>query len=126
MNQKDRAAMQVALGALESNNTMEKLMAANVLREQLAQPEPKVIRTKPEHWPVGKVRVFKANWIDWSIDYLENDTFLYIAPPKREWVGLTDEEVQTIWKDATGWGDPSHDDEDLVRAIEVKLKEKNT
>lgn len=53
-------------------------------------------------------------------------TPLYTHPPRREWVGLTDEEVQTIWKDATGWGDPSHDDEDLVRAIEAKLKEKNT
>jgi len=46
--------------------------------------------------------------------------------PKREWVGLTDDEVQTIWKDVMRWGDPSHDDEDLVRAIEAKLKEKNT
>lgn len=53
-------------------------------------------------------------------------TPLYTHPPRREWVGLTDEEVQTIWKDATGCGDPSHDDEDLVRAIEAKLKEKNT
>lgn len=44
---------------------------------------------------------------------------------KREWVGLTDEEVKFIWKDVIGWGDPSHDDEDLVRAIEAKLKEKN-
>jgi hypothetical protein len=35
----DRAAMRVALGALESNNTMEKLMAAKVLRERLAQPK---------------------------------------------------------------------------------------
>ena len=44
----------------------------------------------------------------------------------REWVGLTDEEVQTIWREVIGWGDPSHDDEDLVRAIEAKLKEKNS
>lgn len=44
----------------------------------------------------------------------------------RPWVGLTDEEVQAIWKDVIGWGDPSHDDEDLVRAIETKLKERNT
>ena len=45
---------------------------------------------------------------------------------QRPWVGLTNEEVQTIWREVIGWGDPSHDDEDLVRAIEAKLKERNT
>ena len=45
---------------------------------------------------------------------------------KREWVGLTDEERNNLWRDVIGWGDPSHDDEDLMKAIEAKLKEKNT
>jgi len=44
---------------------------------------------------------------------------------KREWVGLTDEERNNLWRDVIGWGDPSHDDEDLMKAIEAKLKEKN-
>jgi hypothetical protein len=39
-------------------------------------------------------------------------------PPKREWVGLTDEEVKYIadseWEEA------------FVRLVEAKLKEKNT
>ena len=51
---------------------------------------------------------------------------LYTAPPKREWVGLTDEERNSLWRDFVGWGDPSHDDEDLMKAIEAKLQEKNT
>jgi hypothetical protein len=51
---------------------------------------------------------------------------LYTAPPKKEWVGLTDEERNSLWRDAIGWGDPSHDDEDLMKVIEAKLKEKNT
>lgn len=42
---------------------------------------------------------------------------LYTAPPKREWVGLTDEEIEHIadseWEEA------------FVRMIEAKLKEKN-
>ena len=42
------------------------------------------------------------------------------------WVGLTDEERNNLWRDVIGWGDPSHDDEDLMKAIEAKLKEKNT
>ena len=45
---------------------------------------------------------------------------------KREWVGLTDEERNNLWRNIIGWGDPSHDDEDLMKAIEAKLKEKNT
>jgi hypothetical protein len=39
---------------------------------------------------------------------------LYTAPPKREWVGLTGDEVYECWK--TG---------DVVAAVEAKLKEKN-
>ena len=44
----------------------------------------------------------------------------------RPWVGLTDEERNKLWREVVGWGDPSHDDEDLMKAIEAKLKEKNT
>jgi hypothetical protein len=51
---------------------------------------------------------------------------LYTHPPKREWVGLTDKERNKLWRDVVGWGDPSHDDEDLMKVLEAKLKEKNT
>ena len=44
----------------------------------------------------------------------------------RPWVGLTDKERNQLWRDAIKWGDPSHDDVDLMKAIEAKLKEKNT
>jgi hypothetical protein len=51
----------------------------------------------------------------------------YATPPKREWVGLTDEEGAEIWGDA-------HDldwkrtvtPKEIVKRIEAKLKEKNT
>ena len=48
---------------------------------------------------------------------------LYTALPKREWVGLTDEEIDYIWGISPG------DYEDkfaFPRAIEAKLREKNT
>jgi hypothetical protein len=48
---------------------------------------------------------------------------LYTAPPKREWVGLTDEEIQAERHklDTTaGW---TYDH--FARAIEAKLKDKN-
>ena len=46
--------------------------------------------------------------------------------PKKQWVGLTDEDRNNLWRNIIGWGDPSHDDEDLMKAIEAKLQEKNT
>jgi hypothetical protein len=44
---------------------------------------------------------------------------------KKPWVGLTDKERKDIWREAIGWGDPSHDDIGLMIAIEALLKEKN-
>jgi nitroreductase len=44
---------------------------------------------------------------------------------ERPWVGLTFEERNGIWRKEIGWGDPSHNDEDLMKAIEAKLKDKN-
>ena len=53
---------------------------------------------------------------------------LYTAPPKREWVGLTDEEIdKTEWEPS--YGNPMTLAEGLqlfARTIEAKLKEKNT
>ena len=41
--------------------------------------------------------------------------------PKQEWVGLTDEEVHDIV-----WSLPYEPSQEHIRAIEAKLKEKNT
>ena len=47
------------------------------------------------------------------------DKLLYTAPPKREWVGLTYEEIDT-------WNIVGYESlREFVRAIEAKLKEKN-
>ncbi len=43
----------------------------------------------------------------------------YPYPPQREWVGLTDEEVLEIWLAARNF-------KEYHRAIEAKLKERNT
>jgi hypothetical protein len=44
---------------------------------------------------------------------------LYITPPKKEWVGLTDAEIEDMLKG-------SKNAYDAVERIEAKLKEKNT
>ena len=53
--------------------------------------------------------------------HFEDMTPLYTHPQlKREWVGLTDEEVIGLMKQF-----PDHLTRDVARAIEAKLKEKN-
>ena len=45
---------------------------------------------------------------------------LYTAPPRREWVGLTDEEIDK-------WNIVGHESlREFVRSLEAKLREKNT
>jgi hypothetical protein len=57
---------------------------------------------------------------------------LYTTPPQRTWVGLTDKEIEAIWKVAmfTDYGIGAElSNQPFVhyaRAIEAKLKEKNT
>jgi hypothetical protein len=44
-------------------------------------------------------------------------------PAQRQWVGLTDEEIQVVLDDPQKYYDTMND---FARAIEAKLKEKNT
>ena len=44
---------------------------------------------------------------------------------KKEWIGLTDKERNDLWREIMGWGDPSHDEEDLMKAIEDAVRRKN-
>lgn len=66
---------------------------------------------------------------------LDRDSLVYIAQPQRTWVGLTDEDFQPMVQKAMAYYGykPEHSTLTsgagfyaLVRAIEVKLKEKNT
>ena len=82
-----------------------------------------------EQEPVGYINGMHGGYmvftpINPSAVYL-NGTALYTAPPKREWVGLTDEEIndwffQRLKQAGAGWAL-----DDVVRAVEAKLKEKN-
>ena len=58
---------------------------------------------------------------DWQAELIAEH-----CPPKREWQGLSDEEKELI-VNISCKRDSSHDDaERVARAIEAKLKEKNT
>ena len=45
-----------------------------------------------------------------------------LAESKREWVGLTDEEIENLWEMAQAWNAPKH----FYILISAKLKEKNS
>jgi hypothetical protein len=52
---------------------------------------------------------------------LVDDVIAALAQPQRTWAGLTDEERQEIW-----WSCEQQTPTTFVKAIEAKLKEKNT
>jgi hypothetical protein len=144
-----RKAAEDALGFLDwylscnppFKNGMSAYKKAEALRQALAQPEQKPVDTvntsqkrvdetaKREHEPVG--------WADrFEFDKKGHDFWcnrqkpakggipLYTAPPKREWVGLTDDEIMDVSEMRTGcekyqWV------ERIIRNSEAKLKEKN-
>lgn len=108
--------------------------AINVIKQTkqaLAQPEhhPKAdIATLPE--PVAEIDVKQTPsggyvgtvcWLDLPVGYWT----LYTSPPKREWQGLTDEEVFDIWLNEMLAPDKVFYQK-LCRSVEAKLKQKNT
>ena len=60
--------------------------------------------------------------LEWSKpkDCLSADP-LYTTPPQREFVGLTDEEIEIIYAECNVW-----DKFEYERMLETRLKEKNT
>ena len=105
--------------------------AITAIKEALAQPEQKSVAMADYMALTEKYVALKAaqpNFCPRCGKRLgTNDWDIHTCtPPQRTWVGLTDEERNKLWREVVGWGDPSHDDEDLMKAIEAKLKEKNT
>jgi hypothetical protein len=75
--------------------------------------------TSPQPHCVTSMKYLSIADTDAGVKYIP----VYTAPPKREWVGLTDEEIDYIWGISPG------DYEDkcaFPRAIEAKLRERNT
>lgn len=97
---------------------------------------------QPEQDPVGQLQeeTFGRGQVMWFKKPLDG-AFLYTAPPQRQWVGLTDDEIEAALPSGiydclldpydcdVGDGDDTRSmKKDLLRcarAIEAKLKEKN-
>ena len=122
-----REAMKQALEALESDPISH---AGLVSRKQAITALRQALETEQE--PVAWMYVNEDGECE-QIEYgpVFDDpgvTPLYTSPPKREWVGLTDEEIYDCEEEA---GVPQYEisSADLyafAQAIEAKLKEKNT
>ena len=83
--------------------------------------------TDPDKWVLRKPRLdqgpdYERGFIDGMMYQTQTSVYRAVdAMSKREWVGLTDEEVNDIV-----WSLPYEPSQEHIRAIEAKLKEKNT
>jgi hypothetical protein len=91
------------------------------LRDALAQQE-----QEPVAWAswreLARIKDFDANI--YANGYFDNAVPLYTHPPRREWQGLTEEDMEDL---LPLYSDPNTDAEmlEFASAVEAKLKEKN-
>jgi hypothetical protein len=91
--------------------------AITVLRQAIEQAE----KQEPVAWMEMVVANLVRNGINKHMAReLAHHFYTYTAPPKREWVGLSEEERRLF----ASWLDYKTDDE-VFNAIEAKLKERN-
>ena len=136
-----RKAAEMALNAMLDIPMAERpkaqVQAIQALRQALAQPEcvdavnmsqERVDETaKREHEPYGYVWTSLRDGMEVRFSRMPPNKFynpqdikpVYTAPPKREWVGLT--EYQRL-----KFANRFHISEVAIEAIEAKLKEKNS
>jgi hypothetical protein len=118
-------ALKMALDYLERHAIIDGIPARNAIREVLAQElfGNSEQLAQPEQEPVGRFAQF-TDGIWREVTDGSAGQYLYTSPPKREWVGLTDEDLKLLsadWRIVYGaWMD------DFAKDIEAKLKEKNT
>jgi len=105
-----REEAQKVLDVIERNIVgVPRYRATELLRARLSAPEP-----EPVAWMHS---LTGGGWQVVPEKLYPTDQPLYTAPPQREWQGLTDEELLACY---------SNRGNVFYRAIEAKLKEKNT
>jgi hypothetical protein len=98
---------------------LEHCYGHHAVNDDMIEQTAKVIQAALEakNEPVGTAGELFSNTALERLD-LRPSTGIYITPPQRTWVGLTDEDRFELAKAQYGW-------EDLLFAAEAKLKEKN-
>jgi hypothetical protein len=107
----DRELLQQALDALISvwnmDKTKKQVETIQAIKARLAQPEPEEL---------GEII---------PADEKQLKRIANLVKPEKEWVGLTDEEILEEYRQSYG-DDGNLTDVYFARAIEAKLKEKNS
>ena len=94
------------------------------LEARLAQPEQEPVAWGvPNTRPAEKAQFMMLLHSADGCQYPDQLVPLYTTPPQREWVGLTDEDMNKL-RHLVDWTVPL-DIKKFARAIEAKLKEKN-
>ena len=93
--------------------------AIETLRAKLSEPEPEPVAIVQQE-AIGKGQVL---WVT-PASQVQDGTPLYTAPPQREWIGLTQEEVGVLTVLVQTMGGIST--LGMYRILEKALKEKNT
>ena len=113
-----REAMQQALEALESDpishaGLVSRKQAITALRQALETEQEPVCWTVADGWVYANdtSQVGTSKEVNWET--------IYTAPPKKQWVGLTDDEVNELVSRFKRYSYV------LLREVESKLKEKN-
>lgn len=127
-----REALKMALEIIKATNASSQFWlvpdsnlnkAVTAIKEALAQEQDHFADAgKPMQEPVARIGMIDEDHFAEVCMKAGGDsnTPLYTAPPQREWVELTNEEIDT-------WPIIGHESlREFVRAIEAKLKEKNT
>jgi hypothetical protein len=118
-----REAAQQALETLEALSASENILWVQK-RAEIEVEHLRAALAQEEHEPVAVHQFREANsavWYDGHADHDDGngpyeERVLYTAPPRREWQGLTDEEI---------WELSMHSRLQFARDIEQALKERN-
>lgn len=99
----------------------EKAVLQRFWREHQAQPEPEPLGWIVMHEGINidELRIHEVEQMGYDEKPTPNQYRVYTAPPKKEWVGLTNDAIEYI-VDAY-WDDPPM----FIEAIEAKLKKEN-
>ena len=131
----DRELMQQALDALDAYSWEQVQVAANALRDRLAQPETPDVTPEVTPYVIDCPRCghccpqpnqepVKDRLDFWALfdenQRLRAELKFNTTPPQRPWVGLTKEEAKEISLANRPYVI------DMIAALEARLKEKNT
>ena len=121
---KEREALRMTLAALKDHVGNYKLGAAGCAQQAAAIAAGEEALAQPEQAPLAWVTqvgtLVQVGMTNLKTGLMYGWTPLYTTPPKREWVGLTDDEIHMVLGKAY-----TLQASFFARAIEAKLKEKN-